>query len=125
MDAVEFLNKVDRLNKRGSTEEKMRYNDYRTTRDNTRVVKFVERWDAEHPIKTRQSEFLKHYPNARILFGYLNICPMDVFGDTGINCNAQLCQKCKKAFWLAEVEECSVKRKSKFGKEQSYENGTF
>ena len=25
MDAVEFLDKVDRLSKRGSTEEKMRY----------------------------------------------------------------------------------------------------
>ena len=30
MDAVEFLNKVDCLSKRGSNEEKMRYNDYRT-----------------------------------------------------------------------------------------------
>ena len=30
MDAVEFLDKVDRLSKRGSTEEKMRYNDYWT-----------------------------------------------------------------------------------------------
>lgn len=69
------------------------------------AVAIMEQWAAEHPAKTRQSEFLKHYPNARILFGYLTICPMDVFGDTGINCNAQPCQKCKKAFWLAEVEE--------------------
>ena len=105
MDAVEFLDKVDRLSKRGSTEEKMRYNDYRTAGDNTWAVKFVEQWDAEHPVKTRQSEFLKHYPNARILFGYLNICPMDVFGDAEINCNNQPCLECKKAFWLAEVEE--------------------
>ena len=105
MDAVEFLDKVDRLSKRGSTEEKMRYNDYRTARDNTRAVKFVERWDAEHPAKTRQSEFLKHYPNARFFSGCLNACPMDVFGDTEINCNAQPCFECKKAFWLAEVEE--------------------
>lgn len=105
MDAVEFLDKVDRLSKRGSTEEKMRYNDYRTARDNTRAVKFVERWDAEHPAKTRQSEFLKHYPNARFFSGCLNACPMDVFGDTEINCNAQPCIECKSNFWLAEVEE--------------------
>lgn len=39
MDAVEFLDKVDRLSKRGSTEEKMRYNDYRTAGDNTGAVK--------------------------------------------------------------------------------------
>ena len=106
MDAVEFLDKVDRLSKRGYKEKKMRYNDYRTARDNTRAVKFVERWAVAHPIKTRQSEFLKHYPDARILaHGCLNACPMDVFSDAGINCNAQPCFECKKAFWLAEVED--------------------
>ena len=106
MDAVEFLDKVDRLSKRGSTEEKMRYNDYRTAGDNTWAVKFVEQWDAAHPVKTRQSEFLKHYPYARILaHGCLNACPMDVFSDIGINCNAQPCFECKRDFWLAEVEE--------------------
>ena len=105
MDAVEFLDKVDRLSKRGSTEEKMRYNDYRTARDNTRVVKFVERWDAEHPVKTRQSEFLKLFPNAQTDSGCLNACPMDVFGNTGIDCNKRTCFECKKEFWLAEVED--------------------
>ena len=108
MDAVEFLDKVDRLSKKGSTEEKMRYNDYRTAGDNAWAVKFVEQWDAEHPVKTRQSEFLKHYPGARIsTCGGLNACPMNVCSDTGINCNAQPCHECKKEFWLAEVEECN------------------
>lgn len=105
MDAVEFLDKVDRLSKRGSIEEKLRYNDYRTARDNTRAVKFVERWDAEHPVKTRQSEFLKLFPNAQTDSGCLNACPMDVFGNTGIDCNKRTCFECKKAFWLAEVED--------------------
>lgn len=69
-------------------------------------VSIVERWVAAHPVKTRQSEFLKHYPGARILaHGCLNACPMNVFSDTGINCNAQPCFECRKAFWLAEVEE--------------------
>lgn len=109
MDAVEFLDKIDRLSQIGSTGEKIRYTDYRTARDNTRAVKFVERWDAEHPIKTRQSEFLEHYPDARIsAYGCLNSCPMNVFSDTGINCNAQPCFECKKAFWLAEVEDGSA-----------------
>lgn len=105
MDAVEFLDKVDRLSKRGSTEEKMRYNDYRTAGDNTWAVKFVEQWAAEHPIKTRQSEFLEHYPDAQIDSGCLNACPMDVFGNMGINCNKQTCYECKKEFWMQEVEE--------------------
>ena len=69
------------------------------------TIAIVSQWAKEHPVKTRQSEFLKHYPNARIFSGWLNACPRDVFGDTEINCNAQSCHKCKKAFWLAEVEE--------------------
>lgn len=69
-------------------------------------VAIVEQWAERHPAKTRQSVFLKHYPDARILVhGCLNTCPMDVFSDTGINCNAQPCFECKKAFWLAEVED--------------------
>lgn len=70
------------------------------------AVAIMEQWAAEHPAKTRQSEFLKHYPGARILaHGCLNACPMDVFSDAGINCNEQPCFECKKAFWLAEVED--------------------
>ena len=66
MDAVKFLDKVDRLSKRGSTEEKMRYNDYKTAGDNAWAVKFVEQWAAEHPIKTRKSVFFEQGPDARI-----------------------------------------------------------
>ena len=70
------------------------------------AVAIVKQWAAEHPVKTRQSEFLKHYPGARIsAHGCLNACPMNVFSDTGINCNAQPCFECKKAFWLEVVEE--------------------
>ena len=70
------------------------------------AIAIVEQWAAEHPVKTRQSEFLKHYPGARITIdGFLHACPMDVSSDTGINCSAQTCTECRKAFWLAEVEE--------------------
>lgn len=70
------------------------------------AVAIVEKWAKEHPAKTRQSVFLKHYPNALILsHGCLNACPMDVFSDADINCNTQPCFECKNAFWLAEVEE--------------------
>ena len=70
------------------------------------AVEIAEKWAAEHPVKTRQSEFLKHYPGARITIdGYLHTCPMDVFSDTGINCNARTCTECRKKFWLAEVED--------------------
>ena len=70
------------------------------------AVEIAEKWAAEHPVKTRQSEFLKHYPGARITIdGFLHVCPMDVSSDTGINCSAQTCTGCRKAFWLAEVED--------------------
>ena len=69
------------------------------------MVSTVEQWAKEHPIKTRQSVFLEQYPDARIFSGCLNACPMDVFGNMGINCNKQTCMACKKDFWLAEVED--------------------
>lgn len=71
------------------------------------AVAIVEQWAKEHPAKTRQSEFLEHYPSARRILanGCLNACPMDVFSDADINCNAQPCFECKKAFWLAEVDD--------------------
>lgn len=109
MDAVEFLDKVDRLSKRGSPEEKMRYSAYRVAGDNTGAVEYVEQLDDMHPIKTRQSEFLKLFPNAQTDSGCLNACPMDVFGDMGINCNKQTCYECKKEFWLTEVENAEAK----------------
>lgn len=69
------------------------------------AVAIVEQWAAEHPAKTRQSEFLKLLPNAQTDSGCLNACPMDVFGNMGINCNKQTCYECKKKFWLTEVED--------------------
>ena len=108
MDAVEFLDKVDRLSKRGSTEEKMRYNDYRTAGDNTWAVKFVEQWAAEHPVKTRQSVFLEMFPNApkypdtKIVV----ISPCEVDEVLRGNCpGVGCCPECRKKFWLAEVED--------------------
>lgn len=107
MDAVEFLDKIDRLSKMGSTEEKMRYNDYRTAGDNAWAVKFVEQWAAAHPIKTRQSEFLKLFPGADIDEddGCLVLNPCNVYEKMRKECGGRKCSECRKAFWLAEVEE--------------------
>lgn len=108
MDAVEFLDKVDRLSKRGSTEEKMRYNDYRTARDNTRAVKFVERWAAAHPIKTRQSVFLEQFPNAPIYTNTHNVALDPCLVDTALRGHCPTgrgCDICRREFWMQEVEE--------------------
>ena len=109
MDAVEFLNKIDRLSQIGSTGEKIRYTDYRTAGDNVGAVKFVERWAAEHPGKTRQSVFLEQWPDAQLdSCGIVEICPSDI--DTTIHqkCSADKCGGCRREFWLAEVDDGSA-----------------
>lgn len=111
IDAVEFLDKVDRLSKRGSTEEKMRYTDYRAAGDNVGAVKFVERWAVAHPIKTRQSEFLKQWPDASIDdLGVLKVCPSPIStshrnAHGGCTYSGGNCSDCRRKFWLAEVED--------------------
>lgn len=109
MDAVEFLDKVDRLSKRGSPEEKMRYNDYRTAGDNTWAVKFVEQWAAKHTVKTRQSEFLKLFPETEIdKYGCLRLCPELVSADYRNrhgDCINRVCIDCRREFWMQEMEE--------------------
>lgn len=111
MDAVEFLDKVDRLSKRGSTEEKMRYNDYRTAGDNAWAVKFVEQWAAEHPIKTRMSVFLEQYPEAQIDDNdVLSVCPAVISPSHrkyrgGCLYIHKKCADCRREFWMQEVED--------------------
>lgn len=65
-------------------------------------VDIVAKWSAEHPAKTRQSEFLKMFPNASIRDVSLAICPSDV--DKNVSCYGKKCIDCRKEYWLAEVE---------------------
>lgn len=64
----------------------------------------VEQWSKEHPRKTRQSEFLEHYPDAALDDGVLRVCPRNVYKSAKINCNNTTCYFCKRAFWLQEAE---------------------
>lgn len=107
MDAVKFIKAIKQMLGAGAGDSTVqKYISAYKKNDCEGMVKAAEQWAAEHPAKTRQSEFLKHYPGTRIsAHGCLNACPMNVFSDTGINCNAQPCFECKKAFWLEVVEE--------------------
>lgn len=106
MDAIEFVKQLRRMNEQGVPKNRFIYPCAGQETDSPEeVVAEVEEWAKEHPVKTRQSEFLKLFPNAQTDSGCLNACPMDVFGNTGIDCNKQTCYECKKAFWLAEVED--------------------
>lgn len=71
------------------------------------LVAIVEKWSAEHPLKTRQSEFLKQFPYAECFNGIMIICPKVV--DTSFSCALSVdenitCPDCRRKFWLQEVE---------------------
>lgn len=103
MEAVEFL---EQLKKRSKSNPDYYGEELNIAHiEPISLVSQVEQWAAEHPVKTRQSEFLKLFPNAQTDSGCLNACPMDVFGNTCIDCNKRTCFECKKEFWLQEVED--------------------
>ena len=78
------------------------------------LVPIVEKWAKEHPVKTRQSEFLKMFPNARIESdGMASICPIVVDkryhnkDDDALFCivrDEEKCRKCRHDFWLKEIK---------------------
>lgn len=66
-----------------------------------KAVEIVEKWSNEHPVKTRQSEFLKIFPDTKLNDeGVPDICPADLtfICDEGINCD-----RCKKRFWTTAI----------------------
>lgn len=72
------------------------------------AVAAVEKWAKEHPIKTRQSEFLKMFPNAPFSHNMIDICPSKV--DVLQKCpkvtpgTLSMCEFCKREYWFAEVD---------------------
>ena len=71
-----------------------------------KTYNIVEKWSDTHPVKTRQSEFLKMFPNAVIDEddGILCIRPCDI--DESIGCtNGKVCDDCYRKYWLAEVTD--------------------
>ena len=116
MDAVKYLKEYDRMCKSyGITCKNCGIDKLRNEREGCssivyahpeKVVAIVEKWSAAHPVKTRQSEFLKMFPNASLNeLGSLTICPMDA--DKNQRCPEKSgagCMDCRREFWLAEVE---------------------
>ena len=71
-----------------------------------KTYNIVEKRSDTHPVKTRQSEFLKMFPNAVIDEddGILCIRPCDI--DESIGCtNGKGCDDCYRKYWLAEVTD--------------------
>lgn len=71
------------------------------------VVELVEEWAKDNPIRTRQSEFLRMFPNAMIneSDGILCITPCNIEGKS-IGCpNGKSCGDCRREYWLTEVTD--------------------
>ena len=72
-------------------------------------VAIVEQWAKEHPVKTRQSEFLRQWPNAKMRGdGWLEVSPCSIDYK---NYNAKACLSrglkcfdCRREYWSQEVE---------------------
>lgn len=115
MDAVEFFKTANRIceKQRCCKECPIFYKDGRgcivgvdddAIKSIEKAVPKVEQWAKDHPVKTRQSEFLKMFPNAVTDDGVLCIGPCAV--EKGIVCvNGKICDDCCRKYWLTEVTD--------------------
>ena len=106
MDAVEFIKQVRRMGK-----QKGEAICFKLEEIDTEIVERVEQWAKAHPEKTRQSEFLKMWPDAEIGDdGYPSVAPCQLYKDmeekdeNGVCCKNCGCAECRHDFWLKEIE---------------------
>ena len=114
MDAVEFLKALGRLCNNylcGDNCPLIDSCDDESDDGYVRKVQMVEQWAKEHPVKTRQSEFLKQWPDAEIGDdGYPSVAPCQLYKDieekdeNGVCCKNLECAECRRDFWLKEIE---------------------
>ena len=114
MDAVEFLKAFGRLCNNylcGDNCPLIDSCDDESDDGYVRKVQIVEQWAKEHPAKTRQSEFLKQWPDAEVGDdGYPSVAPCQLYKDieekdeNGVCCKNCGCAECRRDFWLKEIE---------------------
>lgn len=114
MDAVEFVKTVNRLCKNLRCKEcpvykegicTVGFDDY-SVKSIEETVSKVEQWAKDHPVKTRQSEFLKQFPGASVSDGTLDIRPCII--EKSVKCIAlegKDCDGCRREYWLSEVTD--------------------
>ena len=104
MDAVKFVEERRRMF--AVTGENPKYSLFNMSTCAEDDVKEVAEWSAAHPRKTRQSEFLKHYPKADVLSnGVISVCPKLIEGyNPSAGCYDTDCYDCKTEYWMQEVE---------------------
>ena len=114
MDAVEFLRARRKLcddNVCGESCPLFYCCDEDIEDNRIRQVLVVEQWAKEHPVKTRQDEFFKQWPDAEIGYdGLPTVAPCQLNIEL-LQCESQkdceergVCNKCRRDFWLKEIE---------------------
>ena len=114
MDAVEYVKQRERMCDYYSDCDKCPAKEIIGCANITKIsqmVPIVEKWAKEHSVKTRQSEFLKMWPDAEISDdGLPSIAPCQlnvlfIHGKAQKDCEDRgVCDKCRRDFWLKEIE---------------------
>lgn len=118
MDAVKFFKTANRLckNQRCCTECPIYKNGMgcmvNASDDSIKsveeTVSKVEQWAKGRPVKTRQSELLKLFPNTKIDSGVIIFCPRNFLPEVEKDeyCKGnKSCRECRKDYWLTEVTD--------------------
>lgn len=108
MDAVKFIKAINRMLSVGTCDSTFqKYVSAYKKKGCEGMVKAVEQWAKEHPIKTRQSEILKMFPGAAIdkMDGCLTLNPCNFYPKMREECSGRKCSDCRREFWMQEVEE--------------------
>lgn len=116
MEAVEFFKTVNRYCKNQGCKKYlacrgdlcMIWPDDDSVKSIEETISKVEQWAKDHPVKTRQSEFLKMFPHANINSFTDTFCVAHF--DKTKTCKAsaptdEMCEKCRDAYWNEEVFE--------------------
>ena len=111
MDAVEFLKTRARMCSNSSCEKCSlksfcESNFSEKARNAEGAVAIVEQWAKEHPVKTRQSELQKLFPDLALEDGWFCMCPKYVGQKKCIDgpLEKSTCDKCRRDFWMKEIE---------------------
>ena len=114
MDAVEYVKQRERMCEHYVHCGDCPVGDYQgcaSLNEIPKMVPIVEKWAKDHPVKTRQSEFLKQWPDAEIGDdGYPSVAPCQLYKDmeekdeNGVCCKNCGCGICRRDFWLKEIE---------------------
>lgn len=115
MDAVEFFKTANRLCKDQGCKKcpackegvcmvmRMIRLDDNSAKSIEETISKVEKWAKEHPVKTRQSAFLRMFPNADLCRDVIDISPCSIEKEMRKCCGDRNCGECKRTYWLTEV----------------------